>query len=97
MHVVAELGSFSAYRLGLLSRDVVRTNALGLDGGDQGTINNLGQCFQRLVNHPEAVARQSFVLRRMMLATLTVVGTLLSDLALAVLDPRIRFGDPEAS
>ena len=33
----------------------------------------------------------------MMLATLTVVGTLLSDLALAVLDPRIRFGDPEAS
>jgi peptide/nickel transport system permease protein len=33
----------------------------------------------------------------MMLATLTVVGTLLSDLALVVLDPRIRFGDPEAS
>jgi len=33
----------------------------------------------------------------MMLAMLTVVGTLLSDLALAVLDPRIRFGDPEAS
>jgi len=33
----------------------------------------------------------------MMLATLTVVGALLSDLALAVLDPRIRFGDPEAS
>lgn len=33
----------------------------------------------------------------MFLATLTVVGTLLSDLALAVLDPRIRFGGTEAS
>ena len=33
----------------------------------------------------------------MMLAALTVVGTLLSDLALAALDPRIRFGDREAS
>jgi peptide/nickel transport system permease protein len=28
----------------------------------------------------------------MLLALLTVVGVLLSDLALAVLDPRIRFG-----
>jgi len=33
----------------------------------------------------------------MFLATLTVVGTLLSDLALAALDPRIRFGGTEAS
>jgi peptide/nickel transport system permease protein len=32
----------------------------------------------------------------MFLATLTVIGTLLSDLALAVLDPRIRFGGQEA-
>jgi len=28
----------------------------------------------------------------MFLATLTVIGTLISDLALAVLDPRIRIG-----
>ena len=28
----------------------------------------------------------------MFLATLTVIGTLISDLALAVLDPRIRLG-----
>ena len=27
----------------------------------------------------------------MFLATLTVIGTLLSDIALAILDPRIRF------
>jgi peptide/nickel transport system permease protein len=33
----------------------------------------------------------------MFLATLTVIGTLLSDLALAALDPRIRFGGTEAS
>jgi peptide/nickel transport system permease protein len=33
----------------------------------------------------------------MFLSALTVVGTLLSDLALAVLDPRIRFGGQEAS
>ncbi len=33
----------------------------------------------------------------MFVAGLTVLGTLVSDLALAVLDPRIRFGDPEAS
>ncbi len=33
----------------------------------------------------------------MFLATLTVIGTLLSDLALAALDPRIRFGRTEAS
>jgi peptide/nickel transport system permease protein len=33
---------------------------------------------------------------RAFLATLTVIGTLLSDLALAVLDPRIRFGGQEA-
>jgi len=33
----------------------------------------------------------------MFLATLTVIGTLLSDLALAVLDPRIRFGGQEAA
>jgi len=32
----------------------------------------------------------------MFLATLTVIGTLLSDLALAVLDPRIRFSGQEA-
>jgi len=32
----------------------------------------------------------------MFLATFTVIGTLLSDLALAVLDPRIRFGGQEA-
>jgi peptide/nickel transport system permease protein len=32
----------------------------------------------------------------MFLATLTVVGTLISDLALALLDPRIRFGGQEA-
>ena len=32
----------------------------------------------------------------MFLAVLTVIGTLLSDLALAVLDPRIRFGEQEA-
>jgi peptide/nickel transport system permease protein len=33
----------------------------------------------------------------MFLATLTVIGTLLSDLALAALDPRIRFGGQEVS
>jgi peptide/nickel transport system permease protein len=33
----------------------------------------------------------------MFLSALTVVGTLLSDLALAVLDPRIRFGGQEVS
>ena len=33
----------------------------------------------------------------MFLATLTVIGTLLSDLALAALDPRIRFGGQEAT
>ena len=33
----------------------------------------------------------------MFLSTLTVVGTLVSDLALAVLDPRIRFGGQEAA
>ncbi|MCG8547523.1 MAG: ABC transporter permease [Alphaproteobacteria bacterium] len=32
----------------------------------------------------------------MFLAVLTVIGTLLSDLALAALDPRIRFGEQEA-
>lgn len=32
----------------------------------------------------------------MFLATFTVIGTLLSDLALAILDPRIRFGGQEA-
>jgi peptide/nickel transport system permease protein len=33
----------------------------------------------------------------MFLATLTVIGTLLSDLALAALDPRIRFTGQAAS
>jgi peptide/nickel transport system permease protein len=33
----------------------------------------------------------------MFLATFTVIGTLLSDLALAALDPRVRFGGQEVS
>ena len=33
----------------------------------------------------------------MFLAALTVIGTLLSDLALAALDPRIRFGGQAVS